>query len=402
MPHDPHKTRAATIKRWMAWLLALLVLAGLGLAVARTLKARQAQRSEAVAQVRAPAVIELSAGDVVAAARVELHRSIQVSGGLKAVNSAVVKAQVAAELRSLSVREGDSVTAGQVIGQLDTAELELRLRQAEQTAASTRAQLDIARRTLENNRALVAQGFISATGLETSVSNEAAAAATYGAAAAAAGLARKSLGDARLVSPISGRVSQRLVQPGERVGVDTRLVEVVDLSRIELEAAVPPEEVGSVRVGQPARLEVDGLPGTVAAKVARINPSAQAGTRAVMVYLAVEPRPGLRQGLFATGTVEVGRQAVLAVPVSAVRIDQPRPYVLAVEGGQVVPRTVVLGQRGDALLGQAREHVVELKDGLGEGRTVLRGSVGTPRAGTAVRLAAAATTAASAARPAVR
>ncbi|MBC7993046.1 MAG: efflux RND transporter periplasmic adaptor subunit [Rhizobacter sp.] len=386
-----------TSKRWLKWLIAAIVLLALGGVVAKKLQARKLERSAAAAaSSKAVQSFDLSPADVVVASPQELVRTLSVSGGLKAVNSGFIKAKVAAEVKSLTVREGDSVKAGQVIGQLDTSELALRLRQSEQTAASSRAQLNIAQRALENNRALVAQGFISPTGLETSVSNEAAAQASYGAAVAAVDLTRKSLADARLVAPISGQISQRLVQVGERVSIDARIVEVVDLSRIELEAAMAPEDVVDVKVGQVARLIVDGFADPMPATVARINPSTQAGTRAVMVYLALAPHPGLRQGLFAKGTIELQRRSALVAPVSAVRIDQAKPYVLAVVDGKVVQKTVTLGARGEATLGAGRESVVELSEGLAAGSTLLRGTVGQLREGTPVSVSTAA--AASAAR----
>jgi RND family efflux transporter MFP subunit len=334
-------------------------------------------------------VIELRSADVTRAATVELSRTLPLSGGLKAVNSAVVKARVAAEVKSLTVREGDVVKAGQVIGQLDTTEFEWRVRQAEQTAVSARTQLDIARRALENNRALVAQGFISPTGLETSISNEAGAQAAYQAAMAATELARKSRTDAVLVAPIAGVVSQRLVQPGERVPVDARLVEIVDLSRLELEAAVAPEDVGGVQVGQTARLSVDGLAEPARATVVRINPSTQAGTRAVMVYLALQPQAGLRQGLFGRGSIELERRATLVVPVSAVRVDQALPYVLAVVDGKVARRPVELGARGEARIEGTLDSAVEVTRGIAEGTTLLRGTAGALRDGAAVKVLAA-------------
>ncbi len=373
------------MKRWTKWavvVVAVLLLAGF------VLRAIMMKKRDEAASATAPAapVLELSAADVFVLRPLELTRTLTVSGGLKAVNSAVVKAKVAAEIKSLKVREGDTVKAGQVIGQLDTTEYDWRLKQAEQTAASARAQLDIAKRALENNRALVAQGFISSTGLETSVSNQAAAQATWQSASAATELARKSRADSVLVAPISGVVSQRLAQPGERVGVDAKIVEVVDLSRIELEAAVAPEDVGGVVVGQTARLSVDGLAEPAAATVARINPSTQSGTRAVLVYLTLQPQPGLRQGLFARGTIELARKSALVAPVSAVRIDQAQPYALVVQNGKLALRNVGLGLRGETKLDGRIDNVVELTSGVQIGDTVLRGTAGAVRDGTLVKL----------------
>ena len=377
------------MKRWMKWLVGALVVAGLAAFALHAVTLRRAETQAAVTPATpgsAPSALELSDADVSMARNLELSRTLPVSGGLKAVNSAVVKARVAAELTSLSVREGDVVKAGQVIGRLDTTEFEWRVRQAEQTAASARTQLDIAKRTLDNNRALVAQGFISATGLETSVSNEAGAQASYQAAVAATELARKARADAVLIAPISGIVSQRLAQPGERVAVDARLVEIVDLSRLELEAAVAPEDVGGVRVGQTARLSIDGLSEPARATVVRINPGTQVGTRAVMVYLAVQPQPGLRQGLFGRGSIELERKTTLVVPVSAVRVDQAQPYVLAVADGKVSRRPVELGARGEARIDGSVQSAVEVISGIPEGTPLLRGAVGAVREGSAVRL----------------
>lgn len=374
------------MKPWMKWTIAgVAVLAVLAVG-GRALKARKAAAvAAAAAPASAPLALELGSADVFVARTQPLTRTLTISGGLKAVTSAVVKAKVGSELKSLTVREGDTVKAGQVIGQLDTIEFEWRVKQAEQTALSARTQLDIAKRALDNNRALVAQGFISATALETAISTEAGAAASH---QAATELARKSRADAVLVAPISGLVAQRLAQPGERVAVDGKIVEIIDLSRIELEAAVAPEDVGAVQIGQMAQLAVDGLSEPATAKVVRINPSTQTGTRAVMVYLALQPQPGLRQGLFARGNIELQRKNTLAAPLSAVRVDQARPYVLAVEAGKVAQRSVELGARGDASFDGRPEAAIELVSGAVEGATLLRGNTGAVRDGTPVKIAA--------------
>ena len=371
------------MKRSLKWLLPLLLIAALAFFVGRALQARKAEQALAASVAKPAGGLDLAASDVVVARTRELPRTLDVSGGLRAVNSAIVKARVAAEVRELTVREGDAVKAGQVLGRLDTAEVEWKLRQAEQLAASAKAQLEIAQRALENNRALVAQGFISPTALETSISTEAGARATLGSAQAAVELARKARSDALLVAPISGLVSQRLVQPGERVAVDAKLVEIVDLSRLELEAAIAPEDVVALRVGNRATLRIDGIDAPVSARVARINPSAQAGTRAIMAYLVIDAQPGLRQGLFAKGTIEIGRRQALALPVSAVRVDQALPYVLRIQDGKALATSVRLGARG-VVDGEAWVEVVE---GLADRTPVLAGSAGNVRDGTPVRLA---------------
>ncbi|MFC5520928.1 efflux RND transporter periplasmic adaptor subunit [Polaromonas jejuensis] len=392
------------MKRRIQWAVALLILVLVVGGVVRALSARKAQQQALVAASAAKdlGVIELAATDVLRAQVRDVVQGLAVSGSLKAVNSAVIKARVAGELQGLTVREGDFVKAGQVIARIEAGEYASRVRQAREQAESARAQVDVAQRQYDNNKALVDQGFISKTALDTSLANLNAAQSTYKAAVAATEVAGKSLDDTVLKTPIAGQVSQRLAQPGERVGVDSKIVEVVDLSRLEMEATLSAADAMAVRAGQSAELQIEGSLQTIKARVVRINPSALAGSRSVLVYLSIDNAGGdalpLRQGLFAQGTLGTASARLLSVPVSAVRTDKPTPYVQTVENGKLVQRAVTLGVRGMA----GSEAVVAIQ-GLADNTPVIRGEIGSLREGSLVRFtpmtAARASAAASAPAP---
>ena len=374
------------MKRWLKWIVIGLIVAVLALGALRTLSARKAKNEALQAQQdsqKTQTAIEVAPTDVVRVKTLELVQGLAISGPLKAVNSAFVKARVAGELQGLTVREGDVVKSGQVIARVDSTEFQARVRQAQQQAESAKAQVEIAKRSFDNNRSLVDQGFISKTALDSSIATLSSAEANYQAARAGADVASKSLDDTVLRAPISGLIAQRLAQPGERVAIDARIVEIVDLSRLELEASVSATDSLGVQVGQTAQLAIEGASKPLQAKVVRINPSAAASSRAVLAYLAIEPNPGLRQGLFAQGILATGMTQAPAVPLSAVRTDKPQPYVQLISNGQVVHQTVVMGARGE-FEGQTMVGI----QGVAEGTTVLGGSVGSIRAGTLVKMAA--------------
>ena len=370
------------MSRWLKTALVLLALIAVVALGWRGHAARQATRQAQSAPVKDP-VIELSAIDMATAHVVELTSGLPISGALKAVNSAIVKARVPGELQGLTVREGDRVEAGQVIARVESTEYADRVRQAQQQADAAKAQVEIAQRQVDNNAALVRQGFISKTAADNSLASLNTAQANHRAAQAGIDVLRKSLADTVLRAPISGQVSQRLAQPGERVAPEARIVEIVDLSRLELEASISPADSVAVRVGQQALLRIEGVAQPVAATVARINPSAQPGSRSVLIYLTVAAQPGLRQGLFAQGQLATETQRALAVPLNAVRTDKPLPYVQVVEGDRIAHRTVQTGVRGEV----DGELWVAVQ-GVADGARVLRGAAGVVREGTQVKLAA--------------
>ncbi len=336
----------------------------------------------------APAALEFLPQEVVSASPVELRQVLLLSGSLRALDLATVKARVAGEVREILVREGEPVRAGQVVAKMDTAEYDAKLAQARGNLNSAKAQLDIAIKARDNNAALVEKGFISKNAFDNSASQYAGAKASVDAAQGAFDFAQKQLNDTVLRAPISGLVSARNVQPGEKVSPDYKLVDIVNLQKMELEAAVPASEIARVAIGQNVSLHIEGMPQSFDGKVVRINPAAQAGSRSIPVYVQVaNPANQLRTGMFAEGKLVLSsKPGVLALPQSAVRRDGSGAYVFTIDGGKIARKPVTLGSEG--LSGD--EPRIEILSGVDFGAQVIRADMGNLASGTPVRMGGAA------------
>ena len=378
------------------WIVIGVIVLALVAGIVRAISNKRAQQAAASATATAVTQIELASADVFKTELRDITQGLPISGTVKAVNYAVIKARVAGELKEVVAREGDAVKAGDVLARIDPTEYQRRWMQAAESATAAKAQMDIAQRAWDNNKALVEQGFISKAAMDNSVASYQGAVASHKAAIAGADVAKKALDDATLRAPFAGIVSGRAAQVGERVGVDAKIMELVDLSQLEVEVPLSPSESMDVRVGQVASLQVEDRKDVIGAKVKRISPSAQTGSRSVLIYLTLDKAEGLRHGLFAKGMLSMGKSQVLAVPLSAVRTDRAQPYVQVVEQVgdqlQVAHKTVTLGVRGMDLAQPESETVVGVTD-LAEGSTVLKSQVGALREGMTVKYTTAASSA---------
>lgn len=371
------------LKRRAFWIILITCLLAAGVAAAM-LKKRNQQPVTAIA-AQAPTVLEFLPTDVTQVKARDLRQLMPLSGSLRAFNQASVKAKVAGEVREVLVREGEAVLAGQVIIKMDASDYQSRVDQAKGALQAARGQQEIATKARDNNKALLDKGFISKTAFDNAASQFDIAAANVESARGALDVAQKALADTVIRAPISGLVSMRMVQPGEKVSADNRLLDVVDLRQMEMEAAVPAGDIMHVALGQEVQVRVEGMPAPLAGKVVRINPATQAGSRSIMVYIQIDnPQAALRVGMFGEARLTTAKKAgVLTVPQTAVQSDAGKTFVYAIEDSKLVQKPVTLGIQGDDGEGGA----VEVVGGVADGAQIVKANLGTLRSGTTVRFA---------------
>ena len=367
----------------LKWVVLLLIVLGLAWGITRALKARSTQQQAAAVAAEAlkmPVTFALKSTDVLVAERLSINQAEPVSGTVRAVNAVTLRSTMSAVVTRIHALEGATVKAGQVLAQLDADDTRARLQQAQQQSKAAKAQVELAKRQRDNNRALVEKGFISSTALVSSDSNYATALANYEAALAAQQIAKRGLEDAALRAPFSGVVTQRHVKAGERVAVNAPVVDIVDVGQLEVEVLLPIAASSGLKTGQTATLSLESQAQPITAKVARINPSIDAGSRSVRIYLSI-PTGKARVGEFATGELTVGTLEGTAVPLDSIRTDQPSPYVQVVRDQTIVHTTVQILATGRA--GETRYAIVEP---LPAGTVVLSPTAGLIANGTAVTL----------------
>ena len=363
-PKPPAPRRRARV---IALTLLAVALAGAGTYALTHRAAAPAQAAPAPAAATEP-VHELSPRDI---ARVEtrpLAVTLPVTGSLTPLSQATVKSKVSGIVLSTAVQEGMDVKAGQVIAQLDPAEARARVAQQQAMLADAQARLALAKKNLANSASLLKQNFIAQNAYDTSANAVDLAQAAVDSARAQLDLARIALADTTIHAPLSGVVSRRHAQAGEKLAPDSPVFSIVDLKHLTLDAQVPASDIPRIRVGQDVQFHVDGFDGrTFSGKVARINPATETGSRAMIVYVDVANPDGLlRAGMFAKGTVVTEKSAPHPLlPLGAVRQDKGRDIVYRVENGKVVAQPVKLGLRNQD------EGAVEALDGVDAGMTVL-------------------------------
>jgi RND family efflux transporter MFP subunit len=330
-----------------------------------------------------PPSVRVGAESVARADVREISTGPILSGQLAAERQATVRAEVGGSIVNVSVEEGERVGRGQLLARIEARDLTEAAASAAVAVKAAENALALARSELQRTEMLVKGGALAERDLDTARNAVATAESELAAARARQTSARQELADTSIRAPIGGVVSRRAVNGGDVVQPGAEIVTIIDPSSMRLEAAIPADRIGEVRVGAPVRFEVRGYPGqTFTGRVERISPAADPATRQVPIFVTIPNAGGrLIAGLFAEGRVSSERRRALVVPASAVGTTGDQATVTRVSGGKAERVNVTLGLR------DPESELVEIKSGLTEGDLVLTGASRTVADGTPVQVA---------------
>jgi multidrug efflux system membrane fusion protein len=317
----------------------------------------QACRKEEVGRPQAPAVV------VAPVQRRDVPVVLEATGTVEPIQSASVAAQVDGIIERVSFREGDEVSRGQILFQIDPRPYSAALAQAEATLARDQAQLENATRDQARFEELAKREFVTAQQLDQARSTAAAQAATVRADSASIMRARLDLDRASVRAPISGRAGGLLVKEGNlaRSSGSEPLVVINQIAPILVRFAVPATQLAAVRGA------VGGLP-VVATPVGDTSRPVQ-GTLTFVdnavdsltgTILLKASFPNRERSLWPGGLVRVAltvavEKSALVVPVSAVLTGQQGSSVYVVEdSNRVSLRKVTVSRTTDSLAVLAR------------------------------------------------
>ena len=264
-----------------------------------------------------------------------IHRWVALPATMAPFQQVHLRARVSGYVKSVGADRGDSVTAGQVLAQLEVPELEADLLRVKPEMEAAEIELKRLKEAQLKSPDLV---------LPQTVDN---AKSRFLAAKASVDRCLTLLEFAQIKAPFAGTITTRSVDPGAYVAAGgSPLFHLVDALKIRCQVAVTEMETPLAGVGKPVRLFVDAFPGQVfEGKVSRASLALDPQTRTMLVEADIE-NAGARILPGMSGTARIGverRDEAVLVPPAAVVMEKTNAFVFKHVGGKAVKTPVKVG-----------------------------------------------------------
>jgi membrane fusion protein (multidrug efflux system) len=280
-----------------------------------------------------------------------ISQKLEALGNARANESVDVSAKSSNIVTAVMFRDGERVKRGQVLVQLDNAQVRADVSAAEAALTESESQYN-------RSRELLSTQVLSKSSFEQLE-------ATLKANRARLAAANARLEDTVIRAPFSGRVGLRRVSVGTLISPGVVITTLDDTSVIKLDFAVPENFLAALREGLSVRATAPAFPGrTFVGKVASIDSRVDLATRSVTVRALLANEDGaLRPGMFLNVSLANDEREALVIPEEALTPEAVRQYVFVVADGKAERREVRIGGR--------RPGSVEIVAGLAAGEQVI-------------------------------
>ena len=190
---------------------------------------------------------------------------------------------------------------------------------------------------VQRKKRLLDQGFISKVEYEQSLVDYQAQLESVRAQQANVDIAEKADRDGTIVSPISGFITQRQVEPGQTVSAGQTLFEIIDPSHLEIQAKIPSDRQAALSLGEKIEYRLQGNPQKLTAKLIRISPIADPASRQIEFF--AQPNESINSlsiGTFVEGDL-LGSQSISGqiIPLDTIQDIQNSPYVWVIRHNKI-------------------------------------------------------------------
>ncbi len=295
---------------------------------------------------------------------VSFPRGLSAIGTLRSDESTVVSAEVAGRVAQINFQEGQPVTKGQLLVQLDDDVPQAELAQAE-------ANLALAQSRYDRSNRLQTAGFVSKQAREDAQNQ-------LKLQQAAIKLAQAKLDKTSIMAPFDGVIGLRSVSIGEYVTPGQAIAPLEAIATLKADFRLPERFISSIEVGQTLELQVDARPGQLfIGQVYAISPLIEEGGRSILVRAKVDNTEGLLSpGMFARVQLITDESLAVVVPEASLSPSGQLQYVYRVKEGQAERLAIQIGER--------RGGLVEVLQGLEPGDQVVVSGLQSMRPGAAV------------------
>ncbi|HMT02794.1 MAG TPA: efflux RND transporter periplasmic adaptor subunit [Burkholderiales bacterium] len=316
--------------------------------------------------------ILLNKSDIVIVKRGNVNNVVAFTGDLSPLNQVVISSQLDAQVLKVLVSEGQYVNKGQVLAVLDNSEIKQIVNRQEALLNSAKVKLALSKNTLDKNKELLDQGFISKLGYDKLQTDYEDALLTVKQEQAVFYQNQKQLSETVVTAPFSGYVYQKNIDSGQVASKNSKLFSLANLDIMQIKAAIPSEQINSIKVNQPVSFEVETNNQKYQGKITRINHVAEIGTRSYLIYIEFDNRNyKLNAGQFVKGQIILDSLVnVLYIPSNAIHnsTDTNKSYVWFLANGNIIEKPI------EIILKDAIDKLSAIT-GLSENDEILSGEV---------------------------